>query len=422
LRLTVEGRKVYGLGNVFERSRLTRLTGSGWRSHGGHALLGLLVIAAICVAAPGAALAASFTGPLLTGPPTIAGSPLVGETLTATAPTSGAPGIVVAYAWQRCDAAGAGCAAIPGATGATHQLTSADAGAKIVAGVRATDGTPADDSSGSSDAVGPVTSPAPPPPPPPPRVPPTIGEVMISGSAVVGQTLTAAATVTGDLPITLVHQWQRCGAGGAGCEDIAGATGSQYTLADADLGRTVRVQLTASDGAAPDASARSAPTAPVVAAPAEASFDTSSSAARPVGTQPGGLTTGAAGTGGAATGPGRPRVLTPFPAVRLRGRLLGSGAYVTLFHVTAPVGVRVEVSCTGRGCPRRRVAFVARKPRTRVHAFEGLLPAGVHLAVRIWRPGYVGKVTTFVIHANAAPTRTDRCAAAASGKVVRCAA
>jgi hypothetical protein len=289
--------------------------------------------------------------------------------------------------------------------------------------VTATDGMSADDSSGTSDAVGPVTSPVPPPPPPAPRVPPTIDEVLISGVAVVGQTLTADLTVTGDLPITLAHQWQRCRLGGAGCEDIAGATGAQYMLADADLGSTVRVQLTASNGAAPDAGARSAPTAQVVAAPAGAPFDTSSSAPpASVGSQPGVPTTGAGSTGGAATGSRRPRVLTPFPAVRLSGRLPGSGADVTLLTVTAPVGVRVEVSCTGRGCPRRRIAFVARKPRTRVHAFERRLPAGVRLAVRIWRPGYVGKVTTFVIHAHTAPTRRDRCATAASGKVVRCAA
>ncbi|MCW3066828.1 MAG: hypothetical protein JWN32_4000 [Solirubrobacterales bacterium] len=588
------GPKFYGCRNVFERVRLGgRLTGNRRPSGVGPALVGLLLIAAIYVAAPNASLAASAVGPLLTGPPSISGSTVVGQTLTATAPTTGGPRVVVSYAWQRCGAAGANCAAITGATGSTHQLTSADAGATIVVQVMATDGTAANNSSGSSDAVGPVTS------PPPPATPATIGQVTISGSAVVGQTLTAAATVAGDPPIavayqwsrcdtggngcapiggatastygvtaddgghtlkvtatasngtppaatqtsaatsvvpmpvavtqvtitgspipgqlltasatatgvpaptsityhwrrcdasgnacsdipgataagytvgaadagrtlvavatatngtttgtgtsaptgmvttsptvtnaavsgvttvgqtlqadatvggspapTVTYQWQRCASGGSGCQDIARATGAQYALATADVGSTMRVRITASNGTAPDATGLSAPTAAIqAAATASPAVDTSGS--------------GAPSPVGAVTSNGRLRVLTPFPVVRMRGRLLSRGANVTMFKVTGPVGVRVVISCTGRGCPRKRVSFVARQAATRVRAFQGFLRAGVHLTVRVSRRGYVGKITTFVIHANAAPARTDRCTAPTSGKIIRCTA
>ena len=39
--------------------------------------------------------------------------------------------ITKAFFWQRCNTAGEGCATIPGATGATYRLTSADVGARI---------------------------------------------------------------------------------------------------------------------------------------------------------------------------------------------------------------------------------------------------------------------------------------------------
>jgi len=55
--------------------------------------------------------------------PTIAGTAQVGQTLTAS--PNGAP-MNPAYAWLRCDAAGEGCAAIPGETGTTHAVTAAD--------------------------------------------------------------------------------------------------------------------------------------------------------------------------------------------------------------------------------------------------------------------------------------------------------
>src|SRR3954453_12251490 len=88
----VWARTVYAWRSVLERIRLGGYGRRHGRRHGGPStLLALLVTAGICVAAPSTSLAATFSGPLLTGPPTITGSPVVGQTLTASvqlAPTA----------------------------------------------------------------------------------------------------------------------------------------------------------------------------------------------------------------------------------------------------------------------------------------------------------------------------------------------
>jgi len=67
-------------------------------------------------------------GPPNTALPTITGSTVVGEKLTATPGTWTGTGIAFAYLWSRCDAAGAGCADITTATQSTYTLVTADAG------------------------------------------------------------------------------------------------------------------------------------------------------------------------------------------------------------------------------------------------------------------------------------------------------
>jgi hypothetical protein len=87
----------------------------------------------------------------------------------------------------------------------------------------------------------------------------------ISGSASVGSTLSRVqGTWSGSTPITYAYVWRRCDSGGAGCTTISGATGTSYVVASADLGKTLRVQETATN-AYGNASATSAQTAVVTA-------------------------------------------------------------------------------------------------------------------------------------------------------------
>lgn len=85
----------------------------------------------------------------------------------------------------------------------------------------------------------------------------------LSGATDVGQTLAAAPGNWSPSASTISFQWQRCDAAGAGCAPIAGAVGSTYELAAADLGSELEVEVTASDSSGASV-ATSAATAPVL--------------------------------------------------------------------------------------------------------------------------------------------------------------
>ena len=87
------------------------------------------------------ALVTAQVGPPNTQPPTIGGSTVVGETLTANNGSWTGSGITFAYLWSRCDAAGAACVSIPTATQSTYTLVAADAGKTIRVRVTATNTT-----------------------------------------------------------------------------------------------------------------------------------------------------------------------------------------------------------------------------------------------------------------------------------------
>jgi hypothetical protein len=91
-------------------------------------------------------------GPTNTQLPEITGTPMEEETLTAsTGLWSGPQPISMSFQWYRCDTNGNSCGAIPGASGQTYKLTSADVGFTIrVTGTAANAG-------GSSFATSPQT-------------------------------------------------------------------------------------------------------------------------------------------------------------------------------------------------------------------------------------------------------------------------
>jgi hypothetical protein len=92
----------------------------------------------------------------------------------------------------------------------------------------------------------------------------------ISGQANKGQTLTAASgTWDGTPPPTFAYQWLRCSSGGGSCSSISSATTQTYTLVSADVGKTIRVQVTATN-AAGSSQVVSAQTAVVISATAPA--------------------------------------------------------------------------------------------------------------------------------------------------------
>ena len=186
------------------------------------------------------------------GAPTITGTAQVGETLTAV--TSGiedADGLdhaAFAYQWL------ADGAEIDGATASAYTLADADAGKAVKVRVSFTDDA-GNEESLTSAATGAVA--------PPPNTPAT-GAPTISGTAQVGETLTADTSGIADADgldhAAFAYQWLADGA------EIDGATASAYTLADADAGKAVKVRVSFTDDAGNEESLTSAATGAVAEA------------------------------------------------------------------------------------------------------------------------------------------------------------
>jgi hypothetical protein len=87
----------------------------------------------------------------------------------------------------------------------------------------------------------------------------------ISGAAVEGNTLSAGNGTWSNGPKSYAYHWQQCSAAGSSCNDIAGATASNYKLTSNDVDKTVRVSVTASN-ADGQATANSNPSAVVSSA------------------------------------------------------------------------------------------------------------------------------------------------------------
>jgi hypothetical protein len=102
---------------------------------------GLRPIGAAVTAKYAAALAGHIgteLAPIAVSPPTITSTAQQGQTLTATPGTWTAPDATFGYQWQRCDAAGANCVDVAGATTTTYAVTATDAGTTLRVVVTAT--------------------------------------------------------------------------------------------------------------------------------------------------------------------------------------------------------------------------------------------------------------------------------------------
>ena len=205
-----------------------------------------------------AVTAAPPSVPANTAPPAVTGSTFEGQTLSgSTGSWSNSPTSYTRQ-WARCDSGGANCTDIAGATAATYLLVAADQGSTIRVRVTATNAAgPGAPATSSQTAV--VTA-------VPPPVPVNTALPLVSGTATAGQTLTASTGTWSNGPTSYAYQWRRCNSSGAACVNIGSATASTYLLQAADIGATLRVQVTASNAGGPGAPATSAQTTAVVAA------------------------------------------------------------------------------------------------------------------------------------------------------------
>jgi hypothetical protein len=121
-----------------------------------------------------------------------------------------------------------------------------------------------------------------------------------------------------------------------------------------------------------------------------------------------------------------PRLMSPFPLVRLAGRLTRGGVKVRLFTVSGPraalVRVKVRPHCaSGRRCRvRRGTRTVGRKGVVRLKAFELRYRAGSVIEIRVSRAGLIGKYTRFVVRRGKPPRRVDQCLSPGAKRGSRC--
>lgn len=205
-------------------------------------LVGVLAAMAVAVTSA-AAPAESTTAPRQTGEVKVTGTTRVGSTLHlanggwANNPTA------YAYQWYRCDnPAKTNCNPISGATSRNYRLASVDAGHTFYGAVTASnrDGS----ATGASDPVGPVAGNA---------APRNTAAPTISGTAQVGQTLTAVEGSWTNAPTSYSYQWLRCDSSGNNCGAVGGATGKTYGVSSGDVSGTLRVRVAAHNSRGSDA-------------------------------------------------------------------------------------------------------------------------------------------------------------------------
>jgi hypothetical protein len=183
--------------------------------------------------------------------PSISGTLRVGATLTASPgawinnPTS------YSYQWNN-SASGS----IAGATAATYVLQPSDVGDMLTVSVIATNsgGSSASETSAATGAIAVAAA-----------APVNTALPTISGTAQVGQTLTATNGAWTNNPTSFTYQWNRAGT------PMGGATASTYVPIAADVGSPLTVSVVATNSSGASSAATSAATAAVVSGWADGS-------------------------------------------------------------------------------------------------------------------------------------------------------
>ena len=189
------------------------------------------------------------------GAPVINGTARVGETLSAETTGiedgNGLDRVQFLFQWVSSD--GSPDADIAGGTDSTYTLAADDEGRTIRVRVAFNDrGGYAESLTGegtgqvtSSGQANPVSTPE------PAQNSPATGSLVITGTAEVGETLTADTSGIADADglsgATFSHQW--VSNDGASDTDITGATDSTYTLVAAEVGMTIKVRVSFTDDA-----------------------------------------------------------------------------------------------------------------------------------------------------------------------------
>jgi len=166
-----------------------------------------------------------------TAEPAISGTADLGETVTADEGEWSVDRDETAFQWVRCQGSPELCTPIPGATTADHAVTGDDVDHSLRVEVTATAGDDDVTARSAPTSVVPSLSPT------------TLPQ--ISGTAQVGQTLTATTGVWSRPDAALTIQWQFCNSQITACGPIPGATGTTYVVSTGDVSGALRAEITA---------------------------------------------------------------------------------------------------------------------------------------------------------------------------------
>lgn len=206
-------------------------------------------------------------GGIAAGAPTIAGTVEVGQTVTVDAGDWAPAQVALSYQWL------ADGQDIPGATSLSYAIPAASAGATLSVRVTGTKAGVSTSDPVSVSSVSAATAAV--------RTASLSGDSpRITGTAKVGETLTAEAGSWGPEPVALSYQWY------ADAAAIPGATGASYTLTDRERGAHIVVTVTGTKTGFTSLALSSAPTDQVVSAavPAVQSPSVTGNSPRIVGT------------------------------------------------------------------------------------------------------------------------------------------
>ena len=238
-------------------------------------LVAVALGAVLTLVLAGAALAEA---PQINTPASISGNATVGQQLTAHNGTwlyadgsACREECTMSYQWQRCSN---GCADIAGASTRFYTVQAADAGHTIrvmetmskrdcgawnnAAGTQECADISRNAPSAHTGVVPGGTAPATPtgpatpaqptgPKPQAPLAPTATAAPTVTGAPMVEQTLVGTmGTWSGSAPLTVGLEWLRCDAQGENCQGL-GITAATYTVGLVDVGKTIRVRITAAN-------------------------------------------------------------------------------------------------------------------------------------------------------------------------------
>jgi hypothetical protein len=172
--------------------------------------------------------------------PSISGMAKDGQQLTASNGSWTNSPISYTYQWQRCASDGGGCGPINGANSQHYTVSTNDVGHRLRVQVTAHNNGGSGTATSAPTAIVEASG----------NAPANTKAPSISGALQEGAKLTVDnGTWSGSTPIKFDYTWQRCDANGNGCSTFIAhnPNANSYTLAAADVGHTMRVEVTATN-------------------------------------------------------------------------------------------------------------------------------------------------------------------------------